>query len=1558
MESLFFYWFFQPEDFDEENNLILDISTGRLRHKWFPKTKSAAIRYLREHEDAEGLRALSNNHLIVKIFLPEENLEDKYPKSIPEGFEKSSVVLKTPLKAILPMQNRREEQDIYYGKPDLIFAKSMELSGISMGLYSDEDVLKLQVMEVTTSEIRMENGSPVINGVLDPRMGSTTTDKVCPTCNLNHDPSNSRASKVCGGHFGYIDLPEPIPKILYLGHSRGRGDNSKPIMHTLNSVCHSCSRILLPDDMLSALDPVIRQEMQVGGRTNISYRKIRDIISTNIKKYVKAHGRNCPHCDEFSPKFTFYYKSNTFVLNQPVNGIKSMNFLSIRTIFESIPDEDCHLLGMDYTLSRPENLFVRRMLVAPNTARPGKRRQSGEMDDDDLTKLYAQVAYASNTVREIRNRGGKISSEEYNIKRLFEAVSRITNNQLDYIGSGGSSLRFGYEGSVALASYQGIINRFHGKKGRFRANLQSKYVENMAYSIISPDPYLSIDEVGVPLSVCKDIGYPVLVTKENMKECLQYVENTLNGKYPGANEIYKDGHPSQRIESSRKIWSAKTEEERETQLENITNLLEPGMYLRRDLVRGDIGIFNRAPSLHRQSVLAFRVRPVNTKSLRMNPTVCIPFNADYDGDAMKLHFVQSEEAKKEAIELMLLTKNIIHARYGKLTVATDQDQTSGLYLLTHTDKNRAGEWDGTLGFTDEGIPYVSKTMAISCFSTVYSEIRGAEIAYRNIESLPKPDYKSPPIYEKLSEMEESKGIKPKISLKSQDCYTGRSLFNHLFTVLDAEYVSAQFEGNTPLTNEEGDVIYIDGEKQYETVFIQNGKLITGTIEKDAFGEGGASIAPSFIYHEGYEKGTEKLNEFIEMATRLGFAGHFTIGYTMGIDDVSAKGVENEIEREYNLCVERILSLENAFADGNLSQYAERKTPKRRVYADADPLNYMEEEIDGMVTQFENKILEPIENKQGSGNAMQVAIRSRARGKDENVRQMAGSYGLVRVGGERITYGINSYRTLPHYPLQKIEYDYDAGELVDVNRKMLPLLHPKHRGLVESSYVKGMEPHEYWLTSTAGRRSTAESGQGQIAKSGYLERKMVKALESCVVNSRRQVVNLRTGRIISPIVGEDWLSPYHIRGSDDDGTIITLQPLLFDFDCKHDVPLALPCDRCQPTKISKTFDNLMEKEFYISNRVKKEMSYIISLRECSIPVVRKIAKRLVEYYENSFCRVGEAIGATAGSCIGEPATQEALRTFHFAGKMSTQSSIDRLKQILESPMNPPTKVPETIIRLKESETLEKAERIRSLLTEVSGDQLIKYIAYDVKNESLIINFDTKAFEVYRVSTGIAFNQLVTSLESAKQLFKFQILDNQIRFDEPLVIKISGTNYNSLVYAKEIIMNTSFNGIKDVIDIEVFSKEDDKFGRHGLRILSASQVLLETLGESLEKDIDLDLIETNNHLWIYKKYGLEAALFNIYNELDNQMNGKGGIGEYDLRYIRTIIDLMGEKGEVSSLAPSGLSVMDNPSFLGAASLQNISDVLMSSSTMGNVDQLQGIAESIVAGVTPKIGNFAPE
>jgi hypothetical protein len=317
-------------------------------------------------------------------------------------------------------------------------------------------------------------------------------------------------------------------------------------------------------------------------------------------------------------------------------------------------------------------------------------------------------------------------------------------------------------------------------------------------------------------------------------------------------------------------------------------------------------------------------------------------------------------------------------------------------------------------------------------------------------------------------------------------------------------------------------------------------------------------------------------------------------------------------------------------------------------------------------------------------------------------------------------------------------------------------------------------------------------------------------------------------------------------------------------------------------------------------------------------------------------------------------------------MTVQGSIKRLRQILESPISTDTNAdsPKTIFRLKEGTSLADAKKIMTLLAEVKGKQIIRLVSYDIENSLILIKFDFKAMGTYYISPDIAFRQIKSALTkgSTSDLFKFQILSDRIDPETAFVVKIDAVEPSPsvLLYAKELIMNSYFNGIGSVTNIELHTpEEDEEFGRHYLLILSSNKTLLNTVVKVFSNILDLPLMETNNHGWIYENFGLEAALGNIYKELDYQMNlAPEGIGDYDTRYIRTIVDCMGEYGEVKSLAPHGLSSSDNPSILGAMSVEGIKDAIVGGVTMGNKDPIKGVTESIVVGATPKIGDFAPE
>ncbi|MBT7849407.1 hypothetical protein HN676_03010 [Candidatus Woesearchaeota archaeon] len=178
---------------------------------------------------------------------------------------------------------------------------------------------------------------------------------------------------------------------------------------------------------------------------------------------------------------------------------------------------------------------------------------------------------------------------------------------------------------------------------------------------------IEIDEVGIPELVAKKLTIPEKVTKYNEKFLKSLVEKGKKS-YPGANFVIRPDGLKKTI----------TDETKEQILEEI----QPGYVVQRHLQNGDVCIFNRQPSLHKMSILCHKIKVIPGKTFRINPAVCFPYNADFDGDEMNLHIPQTEESRAEA-ELLMSVKNVLVSPCNGLTiVGCVQDAISGNYLLT------------------------------------------------------------------------------------------------------------------------------------------------------------------------------------------------------------------------------------------------------------------------------------------------------------------------------------------------------------------------------------------------------------------------------------------------------------------------------------------------------------------------------------------------------------------------------------------------------------------------------------------------------------------------------------------------------------------------------------------------------------------------------------------------------------------------------------------------------------------------------------------------------------
>jgi DNA-directed RNA polymerase III subunit RPC1 len=212
-----------------------------------------------------------------------------------------------------------------------------------------------------------------------------------------------------------------------------------------------------------------------------------------------------------------------------------------------------------------------------------------------------------------------------------------------------------------------------GKQGRFRGNLSGKRVDFSARTVISPDPNLRVDQVGVPVHVAKIMTYPEQVSRYNIEKLRERVRNGPD-VHPGANLIRQAG------ENSFVKSLAFGDKERAAQSLRIGDIVE------RHMEDGDIVLFNRQPSLHKQSIMSHHAKVMPWRTFRFNICVCAPYNADFDGDEMNMHLPQTEEARSEAKMLMGVHHNLATPRNGEPLVACSQDFLSAAYLITQRDQ--------------------------------------------------------------------------------------------------------------------------------------------------------------------------------------------------------------------------------------------------------------------------------------------------------------------------------------------------------------------------------------------------------------------------------------------------------------------------------------------------------------------------------------------------------------------------------------------------------------------------------------------------------------------------------------------------------------------------------------------------------------------------------------------------------------------------------------------------------------------------------------------------------
>lgn len=198
-------------------------------------------------------------------------------------------------------------------------------------------------------------------------------------------------------------------------------------------------------------------------------------------------------------------------------------------IFKKISKEDCYALGFDPQRSRPDWMIITYLAVCPPQVRPSVSVDATLRSEDDLTFQYIQILKANSLLKKQEETGaaGHIIMETTTLLQFY--VATLMNNE---ISSGQSQQKSG-------RPIKAISTRLKGKEGRLRGNLMGKRVDFSARSVITPDPNLSLDELGVPFSIAMNLTFPEYVTPHNIDYMRKLIENGPT-EWPGAKYIVRD----------------------------------------------------------------------------------------------------------------------------------------------------------------------------------------------------------------------------------------------------------------------------------------------------------------------------------------------------------------------------------------------------------------------------------------------------------------------------------------------------------------------------------------------------------------------------------------------------------------------------------------------------------------------------------------------------------------------------------------------------------------------------------------------------------------------------------------------------------------------------------------------------------------------------------------------------------------------------------------------------------------------------------------------------------
>lgn len=486
------------------------------------------------------------------------------------------------------------------------------ITAVDYTILGNEEIRSISALGGDTPGIEIadlyDNMEPKRDGLIDPRLGTTTDAVNCGTCGLDR--------KNCNGHFGHIELEAHGFNMGYINF----------VKKVLSCVCLKCSKLLLH-----------KNEKVIADILNIKKQRARLNEVRNVTKNVTYCQKSNYGCGTPVSKIKIEIKKSSLTIKiisetsltnlTEADGANPDGKKKIRQnitpdlcydILSGISDTDCRILGFDPKKSRPEDMIHKAFPVPPVQVRPSAKVDflgSATMEDD-LTQKLGDIVKANARIKKYKESLDDDDDDEHGEDHAqllqYHIATYYNNDNLAILKS-----------EQKGKPIKSLSSRLKTKEGRIRGNLMGKRVDASARTVITPDPSLDFNELGVPKKIAQTATVPEIVTPDNIDHLSLLVKRGRDN-YPGANFVFKMGgnRNNPTLPCDLRIRKEKIE-------------LQYGDIVERHIVSGDHVLLNRQPTLHKLSMMAHKIKVVDDdrlSTLRLNVSVTTPYNADFDGE--------------------------------------------------------------------------------------------------------------------------------------------------------------------------------------------------------------------------------------------------------------------------------------------------------------------------------------------------------------------------------------------------------------------------------------------------------------------------------------------------------------------------------------------------------------------------------------------------------------------------------------------------------------------------------------------------------------------------------------------------------------------------------------------------------------------------------------------------------------------------------------------------------------------------------------------------------------